>query len=269
MNGGTILPLLKVLMFLTFKPLWKLFTVLHQKYFHKKNISENPKKWEFDIIVEENEDLIYFTIWNKRLKDFLVENISIFTNFDNHFAESKISFRISLMDTIEELKDAVLEAVPVKKEEAISTELKVYTFVDESDLEMLTELNNELSSILINMNNVGFNEENTTETYLLFSKYAFILNQYKKIKNIGLALYDIAELLNNHRDSMLEADVASVKLFEALVDDLYKWLQALFVEGAPSVDFLDDSIIADTQIIKNMILTSNDEETNTDDIFDF
>ncbi|PHR55587.1 MAG: hypothetical protein COA44_10080 [Arcobacter sp.] len=56
-------------------------------------------------------------------------------------------------------------------------------------------------------------------------------------------------------------------LSSAFVADLESWFKMTFYASSPSVDFMDDTIIANTQTICAMLNSS--EEENIEDIFDF
>ena len=60
-------------------------------------------------------------------------------------------------------------------------------------------------------------------------------------------------------------------LCKAFSSDMNSWIQMSFYTGAPSIDFMNDTIAVNTQTINSM-LSMNDEvtgEEELDDIFDF
>jgi len=56
----------------------------------------------------------------------------------------------------------------------------------------------------------------------------------------------------------------------AFSNDLGTWHRMVFHEGAPSVDFLDATIVANAQTIASMLSPADDSAVeDLDDIFDF
>ena len=58
-------------------------------------------------------------------------------------------------------------------------------------------------------------------------------------------------------------------LCESFNRDLLIWIRKLFYDGAPSIDFLDSSIISNANMISNFITPQSEAVEEVDDIFDF
>ena len=76
-----------------------------------------------------------------------------------------------------------------------------------------------------------------------------------------------------HVNEFIEKSKSMGKFYASFGSDLTQWVQMSFYDGAPSVNFMDDTIISNATMLGSMLnitvqdtLTSQDE---FDDIFDF
>jgi hypothetical protein len=87
---------------------------------------------------------------------------------------------------------------------------------------------------------------------------------------IGQSLLELSDTIASSMDMFRENSDALAPMTTAFSNDLSTWYRMVFEDGAPSVDFLDDTISANSKMIVSML--NQDEESDEgdlDDIFDF
>ncbi len=96
------------------------------------------------------------------------------------------------------------------------------------------------------------------------------LGIYSQTYAISSALKVLANDILENSDRFQEKATDIGVLCEAFNRDLILWIEKLFYEGAPSIDFLDNSIISNANMISSFIKEPQSQGTEVlDDIFDF
>ena len=214
-------------------------------------------KIHFDIIFEKSQNNVYWTLWGKELVALLADTCNHCTYAHCKAEGERVSFQIS-----QEVCD--LHKKPAIKSEAIlelSTDkpLIVYDFLDPQDRESLIEINDELGETLIYLGNKGFSEHSITKIYKLMNEYIMILSNYREIHHIKASIEELSYFMHEHMQTLIALDNSYVSLFEGLIMNLQRWFDALFVNGAKSIEAYKASIDADVKIIQTMTLESDDE----------
>ncbi len=242
-------------------------------------------KYSFNVYVEENAENFYFTANNMNLLDKngltkLVQKI-ITNNYKNSnykIADDKISFALNKnseisaknieIDTKILHKEVETTKTPVisKKEEVY----EIYHFLDPADLEDLENFANELNSMMLL---VGSSKLEMHEVLLIAQyiyKFGSILTAYSETFAISSALKTLADDIQNNSQTFIEKSKDIGELCRAFNGDLLMWIRKLFYEGAPAINFLDNSIIANATMISSFIKPQEDIIVgDLDNIFDF
>jgi hypothetical protein len=93
---------------------------------------------------------------------------------------------------------------------------------------------------------------------------------YSQTYAISSALKQLADDITQNIDRFQEKAADISTLCEAFNRDLILWVQKLFYDGAPSIDFLDSSIISNANMISSFIKEPQEQDVEVlDDIFDF
>ena len=246
------------------------------------------KPW---IIVEANDDCIYFTL-NKidvigpiALKLMMKKNKEV-TEFKHN--DEKISFKLEKLVTVAEIFEAekiakiiekteskeVAAAEPIKNVEAEATKVqsnKVFNYMDPEDLDEVEELLGDLSSLMLMLGSSEIESAEVDQIVHYLQGLGKHLTVYTESYAIGRSLASLAQDIFIHKGRFHHIAKELATLSSAFVSDLQNWFQMTFYKGAPSVDFMDATIVANAQTIASML--SEDEsmssEEDMDDIFDF
>lgn len=151
-------------------------------------------------------------------------------------------------------------------------ELQTFNYMDEEDLDDIKENLTRLNTLLLIVGSGDIRPDEVDEI-------AFFLERIGKSASIYSESYDIARALNlfsyaitANRQTFIDKSSLLGSFCKTFGLDLTNWLQAIFYEGAPSVNFMDDTIISNAQMLSEM-LSAADEPANDsmdmDDIFDF
>ncbi|MEF3192111.1 MAG: hypothetical protein K6347_06185, partial [Campylobacterales bacterium] len=153
--------------------------------------------------------------------------------------------------------------------QTITQELHVYDFLDPYDYNEVIDYLKDLNSQLLLFENSTLELEDTMQIADYLGKLASILSSYTETYTIASAIRVLAEEIRQHADKFVEHADAIGPLFKAFVNDLNYWRRLLFEEGAPRVDVLDQTIVANAGMIQSFIAPPPATEGSLDDIFDF
>jgi len=243
-------------------------------------------KFNFEITIEESDNSIFFTMNNiKLLNSELVERI-ISKNYlsgDYKVSGDKVTFEFKkVIKEVVVTKNVEQEEEVVVKEsvsedpsniEVVKTEeeLQIFDFLDRDDIEELERFANELNSLMMLIGSSELQDEEVLQISSYIASFSRVLTTYNETYNISDALAKLSEDIEANIETFQEKSKDIALLCQAFNRDLLLWIQKLFYDGAPSVDFLDSSIISNANMISNFIVpASNDEPVEQlDDIFDF
>lgn len=244
-------------------------------------LSLHPNIW-----VEESDKNIYFTINKSHKVDSVLLQKIISRNLEvsDHIIEkNKISFRCARKDdnasTIEEIKPFV-ETKPKNKSKSesksttlqITNEIKlqVYDYMDEEHLENIQEYIKRLSSLLLLVgSDIEIEEVEEIAFYLdKIGKSTFL---YSESYSISRALSDLSSTIERNTQEFIDKSSSLGVLCSSFGHDLTSWVQMTFYDGAPSANFMDDTIVTNSKMLENMLLNQayEDDPASLDDIFDF
>lgn len=255
-------------------------------------------KYKFEITVEKSESSLYFTMNNmKLLNSKIVENI-IEKNYPDGvywLKEDKITFSLPTVIVPEDrpgfqapamanatmpvsegpqkVKEEPRRCVSIEPKEVASApveeERHIYDFMEQDDLEELRALVSELNSLMLLVGSSQASEQEVLMISGYIEKFGKILNTYGETYDLYSALnmlaLDIRQNVQNFRDRSADIGMLCV----AFNNDLSLWLVKLFEEGAPSINFLDNSIISNANMLSGFIRPAAEVDDNVDDIFDF
>ena len=255
------------------------------------------------IIVEEDNDALYFTInraevIGKMIVNLIMEKnkeIEAFKCNDGKFSlrlektlivvpEVDVSIEENIVK-VEEVKDNIVKVEEVKENIVKVEELKddipitktdvneyqVFHYMDAEDLEETEELLGDLSSIMLMLGNSDIEPSEVANIAHNLDKLGRNLTTYTESFVIGQSLIDLSVEISAHANRFQEIAADLSTLSSAFIADLQGWLKMTFYDGAPSSDFMNDTIAANTQTISTM-LSEDDSVASTedmDDIFDF
>lgn len=241
-------------------------------------------KHSLEITVEESDETLFFTMNRmKLLKQEIVENV-IKRNYPSgqyKMSDDLLSFALSKEDQQPEASASPQEEMAVSQPDAVAVEvpdveipqepveLHVFDFMDTEDLEELESVFSEINSLMLLVGSSSLEEKEVCEIAAYLEKFARILNQYPETYQLHAAIASLAGDIQTHADKFIEKSKEISLLCAGFNNDLGTWVQKIFYDGAPSVDFLDSSIISNAQMISSFINPQEGAAAEVDDIFDF
>ncbi len=241
-----------------------------------------------EIYVEDSENYIYFSLTKI---DEIPSKILVLTLKKNSIpceyktSDDKISFELEKICSVEELEIPVVEIVkaveaPVVQEAvdssvsfATSSEvLEVFDYLDPEDLNDLKEYAGKLNSLMLMVGSGDIEEEEIIEIYSLLDRLASILSTYSEVYDISKALSLLSNEMSTHMQEFKKYSEELGPMCKAFSNDLSNWIEMSFETGAPSVDFMNATIVVNCQTIGAMLKMDEqpaDNGDDFDDIFDF
>lgn len=242
---------------------------------------------ETRIIVEESERLLYISIDKiDQLQDKL---LTLVIAKNRAVTEYKIgSDRMSVMlykskevdDIPVEKPVVVYEEPPVLKTASTgkTTILKssdivdeVFDYMDEDDLDEVETYIGKLDLLFLLVGQGEVSKDEIVEIYTYLERIGRMMTSYSESYKIGQALRDLAAEISSHDEEFQLNSAALGPMCAAFSHDLSKWAEMIFHTGSSAVDYMDDTIVANSQTISGM-LNMNDAGSDggdLDDIFDF
>ena len=243
------------------------------------------------LYIEESESKQYFTLTNidvlpAKVLELILRKNEITQGYK--LSSSKISFELHKAKQYEdsEVKSVAIETskkeeeshevkIIETKEDVIfesSQALEVLDYMDADDLFDLEEYIKKLSSIMLIVGYGDVTQEEVIEIYTNLDRVSSILSSYSEVYTISVGLSALSSDMSTHIDEFTSNSEALGPMCKAFSTDLSNWVEQSFHTGAPSADFMNDTIAVNCQTIGGML--KMDEEApvgddDFDDIFDF
>jgi len=235
------------------------------------------------LYIEESEDKQYFTLTNidalpSKVVDLILKKNEITDGYKK--TSSKISFELlkakqyedESEDNFGDIKEVKLIATEEDVVFASSQSLEVFNYMDSDDLYDLEEYIKKLSSIMLIVGYGDVTQEEVVEIYTNLDRVSGILSSYSEVYNISVGLAQLSADMSSHMEEFSKNSESLGPMCKAFSTDLSNWVEQSFHTGAPSVDFMNDTIVVNCQTIGSML--KMDEEApagddDFDDIFDF
>lgn len=150
-------------------------------------------------------------------------------------------------------------------------ENKVFDILEADDFEDFKEYISKLNSLLLILGS-NMQEYEVDEMVAALLRISKTASSYNDLYTVGACLGDLGYAINNNKGVLMEKSSELGPLAVAFGGDLSHWFKSLFIEGAPSVNFLDDSIVSNAKMIESFInpqAQELEESGDVDDIFDF
>ena len=149
-------------------------------------------------------------------------------------------------------------------------ELKIFYFLDDDTLSELCTHLRKLHSHMLLVGNSDLEEDDVDELVEYLNEIASILRRSNEPYTISEAIGAMSDKISIFKNEFIEHSNEVSKLCSTFTNDLLLWQKKLFIEGAPSANFLDTSIVTNTQTIVSFFEPSEQNSDEfVDDIFDF
>lgn len=246
---------------------------------------------KFQIITEEGDAFIYMTLVGIDQIDAKIVKLVLLKNpdvTDYKIEERKLTIRIPRLEktppkpltqsiqaapaaSIPSVQPAEAQApasVYVAKEEVLT----VYDYMDEEDLNEIKGYISNLGSLLLLVGSGDIQRDEVADIATTLSRIGKVATTYSDSYAIGHSLIGLSDAIHNNIDLFIAKSGSLGALCGAFSRDLMSWIRMTFEEGAPSVDFMNDTIMSNAQMISSFLNsddTANHEAVDLDDIFDF
>jgi two-component system chemotaxis response regulator CheY len=235
------------------------------------------------VIVEESDTIRYMTMTEadkidaKLIKLIFLKNSDV---TDYKVQDNKLTIRMPIIKKLESkivvpapifVPSPVIEPAVIPQYVAVHETLQTYDYMDDEDLEELKENVGKLNSLMMV---VGGEIEPHEVEEISSSLYQIskIATGYTDSYAIGQALAGMGSTIADHKELFVAKSNDLAPMCAAFGRDLNSWIRLVFVEGASSVHYMDDTIIANAQMIESILKmdeSSSAADDGLDDIFDF
>jgi len=241
------------------------------------------------LFVEENEDFKFFTITNvdevpAKVIELLLKKNEVTCQYK--IEEDKLSFKLARLELEEDVvliseptvvNTPIINTTPPAIEEVaspveyISADLKVYDYIEAEDMSDLEEYAGRLGSLMLIVGSGDVSEDEAIEIYTYIEKIGSILSTYSEVYIMAKSLSALASDMSTHIPEFIQNSEALGPMCAAFSKDLTNWIDQSFHTGAPSADFMNDTIAVNCQTIGGMLKMDEApaDDADFDDIFDF
>lgn len=148
---------------------------------------------------------------------------------------------------------------------------RIYDYMDEEDLGDIRNYLGKLNSLLLIVGSGDISADEVDEIAAYLERAGKIASIYSESYVIGQALMSLSNDIRRNLTGFIEKSGSLGAMCAAFSRDLMSWLTLIFEEGAPNVNYMDDTISANAQMISSMLNMdeSADAGGDLDDIFDF
>ncbi|MEY4504321.1 MAG: hypothetical protein RL154_614 [Pseudomonadota bacterium] len=231
----------------------------------------------FIIFVETSEFNKYFTVYVPGLVGRLnVADELVQSGLPYAVTENKFSLKCGCKSEQIEAKTVPVIKKPSEQIIQIATmttqkvDFKIYDFIDKDDLVELCDNIADLESTLAILQYSNLNPDEVLVVADYFVKMSRLIIGYPETFAIAEALSSLGDIIQTNVEAFRDKSKLLSSIFITFCSNLTDWRKALFFDGAPSVDFMDATIIADAQTISNIIVPQqNSTPEDMDDIFNF
>jgi hypothetical protein len=167
--------------------------------------------------------------------------------------------------------EKVVEKPAASLEYTKSTELIVFDYLEQEDLDDLEYYAGKLESLMLMVGIKDTSEDEIIEICSNLERIGAILSPYAEVHMISKALTQLSIDLSTLMKEFKENSVALTSVCKAFSHDISNWIQQSFYTGAPSVDFMNETVAVNCQTISSMLMMDDQSagNENFDDIFDF
>lgn len=238
-------------------------------------------KWKLKlrIIIEESETELYMTISGiEGVEANLVKLIMLKNPGVKEYLHEGDKFSISIPKPMKKTvsmvmpeAEAPIVLAPIEYK-AENKPIQVFNYMDQEDLEDLKGHIAAIDSLLMIVGSGDIEEHEVQEIVTYLDRIGHIASRYHESYPIGSILCLLASEIGEHVHEFQKNSRNLGPLCAAFGRDLNTWVNLVFTEGTTSVDFMDQTIISNVNMIEAFLKDhdkQDGEEENLDDIFDF
>lgn len=238
-------------------------------------------KYKFHVVIEEDTEHFYFTLDN--IKMMGCDKISAL--LEQYYEQAKylckentLSFSLEKMAPEEMaplFSDAPAVAAPAQSADLTimqtpkNEERRTFAILEPDELQEFEDYLLKLRSLILLMENSSLEASDIEELCSCFNEMGSILSISNDTYVLSSALKQLSAAIAENQENFSESSAQLFDFVNAFVNDLIFWKNKIFYEGAPSVDFLNDSITSNANMLHSLLQPDSKSEEDLDDIFDF
>lgn len=256
------------------------------RFLYRLGTFQLQQKFRFNILVEEDVENFFFTLNNTKLIGCEKINALIQSYYSEGVylcKENLLTFKLSKspLEQIDLSPAPVLSALEKEDEVHYATLntsvletnkneiLMTFAILDPDELEDFETNLIRLRSILLLIENSDLEDADIEELCHTFNEIASILSISNDTYILSNALHELSGSISANRDYFKQSASDLFDFVNAFVNDLVFWKTKIFYEGAPSVDFLNNSIRTNADMLSALLRPEEKGNEDLGDIFDF
>ncbi len=234
------------------------------------------RKVQPQVIMEENETSYFFSITNVNIIPSLkvVQLIeSYLAQADYRLTSNLLSFNVAkehsptypyiVQMASTEIQHEIHKVSPDTTYHKEVETLQKFDFMEPEDITSLELKLNELSTQFLWMGSNELNSDDVDQIINAFDQTSSIMMMYSETQTLGIAIRDLTSIIQKDEKMFIEMAPQMSALCKSFNNDLILWFRTVFYEGAPSINYMDASIISNIQMVQSFL--SLPEEVNLDD----
>ncbi|MDP3120001.1 MAG: response regulator [Sulfuricurvum sp.] len=239
------------------------------------------KKVQPQIIMEENDAFYFFSILNTKILPAQKITQLIEKSLENavyKFESNLLSFQVAKElrtpkpEVIREVKSETTVTQKPKEQVVYKKEIEIlqkFNFMESEDLTSLELKLNELATQFMWMGSNELNVDDVDQIVNAFERTSSILMLYSQTQTLGMAIRDLTTIIQQDEKVFIEMAPQMSALCKSFNNDLIIWLKSVFYDGAPSVNYMDASIISNIQMVQSFLSPPEDVNLDDGDGFEF
>ena len=229
------------------------------------------------VYIEESDEKQYFTLVHiDVLAKKVIESLLVKNGMEDGYklTDKKISFElIKTKQYIDEIKEVSIEEekIEVVSMDFVSNALQVFDYIEADDLVDLEEYSENLNSLMLLVGGGSLEQNDIIEMCSYLDRVSTLLTPYTEVYAIANAIGELSADLSSHIEEFTKNSQMLGPMCIAFSHDLMTWIRQSFHTGAPSVEFMNDTIVVNAQTIASMLKMDESaaSDDNFNDIFDF
>ncbi|MBE0497880.1 MAG: response regulator [Campylobacterales bacterium] len=251
------------------------------RFVYRLGMLQLQNRYKFHIVIEEDTEHFYFTLDNIKMLGCVKISALLAKHYEQAeylCKENILSFSLAKMPP-EELEvllpDAPAIAAPAQNANAIimqtpkDEEKRTFAILEPDELQEFEDYLLKLRSLILMMENSSLEASDIEELCSCFNEMGSILSISNDSYVLSNALKQLSSAIAHNHENFSESSSQLFDFVNAFVNDLIFWKNKIFYEGAPSVDFLNDSITSNANMLHSLLQPSTKGDEELDDIFDF
>lgn len=237
------------------------------------------------IIMEENEHAYFFSITNVNIlpRDKIIQQVENYLKGAQYqFASNLLAFKVpkehltALVHVVQPILQAPQNETVTASQTPVNTTyqkeaetLQRFDFMEDEDLTALELKLGELSTQFMWMGSNELNGDDVDGIISAFERTSSILLMYSPTQTLGVAIRDLTSIIQKDESTFIAMAPQMSALCKSFNNDLILWFRSVFYEGAPSVNFMDASIISNIQMVQSFLSPYEDVNLDEGDGFEF